>query len=393
MCETNPNPPKPAFRGPDKSKWRLLPTQGLNDDQQKEAKANEEALRNTLLGSLKMQHLAVLAGSGCSFAADGPSMADIWIAAVGDEPNKKIRSIAHKVRQDLTDKNIEAFLSRVDNYLQFNPDDTDVEKFLTDSKKTILTKCSEFLNEEKLEAHRTFLHRLSRRRGRDQRLKIFTTNYDLCFERAAASLGCVVLDGFSFSSPRFYDPRFFRYDIVRRPRGEESVNFLEGVFLLYKLHGSVNWARKSNDAIFEEINPSPKEACLIYPAAGKYQQSYTQPHLESIGEFLASVREPNTCLLVTGFGFKDDHLSEPILAAATSNPNLRLIIADPSAEQKTAGSNRFWKQFAKLSETGEDIWFLNTDFNDFARLIPDLKSLSPADNLMRAIQHAANDHE
>ncbi len=391
-ADTNNNK-KPVFRAPRETSWRVLPSQTLEEDQKKAAEANEETLRNMLLSSLKMQHLVVLAGSGCSFAAEGPSMTDLWIAVVGKKPSPKVSAIARKVRQELQEKNIESFLSRVDSYLQFNPDDTDVKNFRTNSKSTILTRCSEFLQDEKLEAHKTFLHHLSRRRGRDQRLKIFTTNYDLCFERAAASLGCVALDGFSFSSPRYYDPRFFSYDIVRRTRGEESINFLEGVFLLYKLHGSVNWARKHNGLIFEELEPSPEEACLIYPAAGKYQQSYTQPHLESIGEFLGSVREPNTCLLVTGFGFNDDHLSEPILAAATSNPNLRLIIADPFAEQKVSGDNRFWKQLAKHSQDGEDIWFLGTDFAEFGRLIPDLKSLSPADTLIRAIQRATNNHE
>jgi hypothetical protein len=45
-----------------------------------------------------------------------------------------------------------------------------------------LEKCSDFLDVGKLEAHKTVLHRLSRRRVRDPRLKVFTTNYDLCFE-------------------------------------------------------------------------------------------------------------------------------------------------------------------------------------------------------------------
>lgn len=82
----------------------------------------------------------------------------------------------------------------------------------------ILKKCSGFATAEKLDSHRTFLHRLSRRRARDQRLKVFTTNYDLCFELAAGQLGGIALDGFSFSKPRHYDPRFFSYDIIRRPR-------------------------------------------------------------------------------------------------------------------------------------------------------------------------------
>jgi hypothetical protein len=271
--------------------------------------------------------------------------------------------------------------------------DADVGAFLDSSKQVILDKCSAFLDVTKLEAHKTFLHRLSRRRVRDQRLKVFTTNYDLCFERAAAELGGVALDGFSFTTPRRYDPRFFCYDIIRRPRiGDDLGQYLEGVFLLYKLHGSVNWARAHDGTIREKDRPTPAEACLIYPATGKYQQSFIQPHLESIAQFLATIREPNTCLISVGFGFNDDHLAEPLLAAIESNPHMRLIVVDTVAKTKvTSGDHRFWRQFCKLSASGEDVWFINASFGDFAQMIPDLKSLTPADALMKAIKGATRE--
>ena len=250
--------------------------------------------------------------------------------------------------------------------------------------------CSVFLDVKKLEAHNIFLHRLSRRRVRDPRLKIFTTNYDLCFEQSASSLGGVVIDGFSFTPPRRYDPRYFGYDIIRRPRAtEDQGNYLEGVFLLYKLHGSINWARYPNGLIEEKTNPSPDEACLIYPARGKYQQSFLQPHLESMSQYLAALREPNTCLFTIGFGFNDDHLSEPLLAAVRSNPHLRLIIVDQGIIEKESDprkANPYWQEFFNVAKAGEDIWLINASFQDFARLIPDLKSLTPAERLMKTIQ-------
>jgi hypothetical protein len=86
---------------------------------------------------------------------------------------------------------------------------------------------------------------------------------------------------------------------------------LEGVFHLYKLHGSVNWSRSGDGEIEVVPKPTPESACLIYPAKGKYQQSYVQPHLELVSQYFSVLREPNTCLIVTGFGFNDDHLSEP----------------------------------------------------------------------------------
>lgn len=315
-------------------------------------------------------------------------MRDLWNGAVGELPTADARATAEKVKYDVVDQNLEAFLSSVEAYLQWNNDQL-VADFLNSSKQVILDRCSTFLNADKLDAHKVFLHRLSRRRVRDQRLKVFTTNYDLCFERAAAQLGGVALDGFSFTAPRRYDSRFFGYDIIRRPRsGDDLGHYLEGVFLLYKLHGSVNWARGEQGTIYEKDEPTPAEACLIYPARGKYQQSFLQPHLESMAQYLAAVREPNTCLLAVGFGFNDDHLSEPLLAAAQSNPHLRLIIVDTEAHARVTerASNRFWKSFAELGVRGEDVWFINASFGDFAKMVPDLKSLTPADTLMKAIK-------
>lgn len=375
------------FKGPYDADWRSIVELSESEDDKKNAEANRSDLHNSLLASLQMQHLVVLAGSGCSFSAGGPSMDNLWVAAVGEPPSEAAKKAAKIVGYDIEIKNIESLLSRVEASLQLK-EDKELADFLNNSKKIILDKCTDFLKGEQLEAHCTFLHRLSRRRVRDQRLKVFTTNYDLCFERAASTLGSVVLDGFSFSMPRRYDPRFFSYDIVRRSRGgDESTNYLEGVFLLYKLHGSVNWARKQPDnSIYEEVRPNPGEACLIYPAFGKYQQSFTQPHLEAMAQYLAALREPNSCILVSGFGFNDAHLAEPLLAAMTSNPHVRLIVVDARIQEHLIGENQYWKRLSDLCLQGEDIWFISADFNQFSQLIPDLKSLTPADALMKAIK-------
>jgi hypothetical protein len=359
-----------------------------------EQKKAQDALKDILLASLQMQNLVVLTGSGTSLPVGGPSMKDLWDGAIGKPPTPVASKVSGLIKYDLRtpNPNIEDFLSRCDAYLQVN-DDNSVGAFVGACKKVILDKCSAFLDVKKLDGHKTFLHRLSRRRIRDPRLKVFTTNYDLCFERAAGDLGLVVIDGFSFAQPRYHDPRFFNYDIVRRPHGsEDQGSYLEGVFHLCKLHGSVNWARTQDGSIVEKEAPQPDEVCLIYPAKGKYQQSFLQPHLELVSQYFAALREPNTCLIVTGFGFNDDHLSEPILSAVRSNPHLRLVIADYSAKNLTAGKGSpspHWRDLFELSKQGEDIWFINASFSDFANLIPDLKSLTPADKLLKDIQRIA----
>jgi hypothetical protein len=392
MTESTKSARQLKFKAPTSDEWCPLMVNDQDESQKAKIMASHNTLKEKLLTSLQMQYIVILAGSGTSLGpVGGPSMKDLWDAAIGKPPNQSATKTAKKINYDLKTltPNIEEFLSKSEAYLQVM-DDTDIKSFVNSCKKVILEMCSTFLNVEKLDAHKLFLHRLSRRRVRDPRLKIFTTNYDLCFEQAASALGEVVIDGFSFTPPRYYDPRYFGYDIIRRPRAnEDQGNYLEGVFLLYKLHGSVNWARYTNELIQEKTNPSPDEACLIYPAKGKYQQSFLQPHLESMSQYLTALREPNTCIFAIGFGFNDDHLSEPLLAAVRSNPHLRLIIANPAIidqESRGGSANRYWRDFLMLSKDGEDVWFINASFQDFAKLIPDLKSLTPADRLMKTIQ-------
>lgn len=402
---------KKSFFGPEFSKWRNLSPdlERVDDDEKKkrtaaEAKAAKEELKAFLLTSLQMHHVAVLAGNGTSLGdiVGGPSMRTLWDFCINknpgsDEEDQKLTDEATKIisyvgyNTEAEGKNIEALLSHCDAFLQVQAN-TGVADFVTTCKNIILKKCTEFIessNDQQLVAHRTFLHRMSRRRVRDSRLKLFTTNYDLCFENAAGRQGLVVLDGFSFSDPRHFDPRFFLYDIVRRPIAGDAVGTpLEGVFHLYKLHGSVNWSRKGKGVIEVDSSPSPESVALIYPANGKYQQSYIQPHLELISQYLAVLREPNTCLIVVGFGFNDDHLSEPILAAIRTNPHLRLIVVNPSAK-KLVGDTQVWKTMLELAQQGEDVWLINASFSEFAEMIPDLKSLTPAERLSKEIQAIA----
>lgn len=108
-----------------------------------------------------------------------------------------------------------------------------------------------------------------------------------------------------------------------------------------------------------------------------------------VSQYFSALREPNTCLIVTGFGFNDDHLSEPILAAVRTNPHLRLIIVNPSADDLTARpkeKNKYWETLFNLAKQGEDVWLINAYFGDFAEMIPDLKSLTPAQRLTRDIK-------
>lgn len=146
---------------PPSDEWRSLNEPGkAQTDEQKRAL---DSLKETLLTSLQMQNLVVLTGSGTSISVDGPSIKDLWDAAIGKIPTPDASKVAERINYDLKKptQNIEEFLSRCEAFLQIN-DDNHMKMFVGACKKVILDKCSAFLDVKKLDGHKTFLHRLSR---------------------------------------------------------------------------------------------------------------------------------------------------------------------------------------------------------------------------------------
>ena len=75
-----------------------------------------------------------------------------------------------------------------------------------------------------------------------------------------------------------------------------------------------------------------------------------------------------------------------------TNPHLRLIIVNPSADDLTSrppDKNKYWETLFDLTKQGDDVWLINAKFGDFAEMIPDLKSLTPAQRLTRDIKLVA----
>lgn len=407
---------KLAYLKPRSDKWdslceasflALIPepeARALNEEEKSKVEQNKQHINDVLLKSLQLPNLSFFAGSGTSLAeVNGPSMWDLWqksmlkspIADKADDDFGKLTTEASatldKVKYtELERPNIEHFLSQCDAYLLFNEDE-EVDTFLNQVKKTILHECSSFIDTEQsdISCYQSLLQKLARRRVRDPRLKVFTTNYDMCFETAASDLGMMIVDGFSYTRNRKFDGKYFNYDVVRRE--SDNHEFVEGIIQLYKLHGSVSWERKGS-GVYETSAPSPENAVLIYPAKGKYQQAFIQPHLELLSRFLESLRQPNSCLIMAGFGFNDDHLSEPIISSIKSNPSLKLIIADYKAASNinnpSEETSPYWKELSELASQGYDIHFINGSFSEFVSIIPHLRALTPADQLAKAVKAA-----
>jgi SIR2-like domain len=146
------------------------------------------------------------------------------------------------------------------------------------------------------------------------RLKVFTTNFDLCIEDACRSHGIEVATGFQSDNGR-WNPATFQ-------RSVSGIN-------LYKLHGSLNWSFNDNPSdqfLFEQYPPEwNNEPELLLGPAPKLQ--YDDPFVTLYAEFHHAVGAAKALILI-GHGLRDGHISEPIRRA--SSQGMAVVEINPS---------------------------------------------------------------
>lgn len=405
-------------------KWlRWENEDGDPDDASSKPKSGCRALvEETLLSALHSTNVVVLLGSGASFCAknddDGPqapSMGDLWhavrkeVSKENAEDYAEFDDLALKVLGALPENDaegyqkagdiekllslckmsIELLSERAGREVAFLEQDwlEQVREFVRVAENVILREVGFVSGETKLPAHTAFVRKFARRSPEKPRVKLFTTNYDLCLEMAALRLGVILIDGFSHSAIQRFNRDHFQHDIVRRTTSGTKADYLDGVFHLYKLHGSVDWRRRSEGVVIRSSRrPNDKlKAVLIYPRSTKYQESFESPYLDMFAALQSALREPDTTLIVSGFGFADDHISGPIWSAVETNLSLNLVLCDRGfvPHQKLFDEGRqeidldldqqrpFQKKFMRLVMEGDTrITVLNGRFEDLADALP-----------------------
>ncbi len=323
---------------------------------------------------LLSENLIVLTGLGTSLSVknkDGktvaPTMGQLWKKARA-KAGDKFDCIKGKVHYSTPPDgdSIELLLSNCQLSQTFQPD-PDVATFITETEEIIVETCSFLKDDVALNIHETFLRKMARRSTRQPRLKLFTTNYDLCFETAASRSRFIVVDGFSHTHPQDFDGSHFGYDLVRREQDREAPDYIPNVFHLYKIHGSLDW-RLDGGRILKE--PNAEKPHIIYPRHSKFESSYDQPFVEVMSRFQVNLRQPHTGLVIVGFGFNDYHICQPLLAALRSNVYLKAIVVDPALQTSTKPAVQ---EMANLIELGDSrLALLAGTFEDLVGLIPDL---------------------
>lgn len=163
--------------------------------------------------------------------------------------------------------------------------------------------------------HGRFLKRLAGHSSRKQ-CDIFSLNYDVVFEATLEALKFSYIDGFRGAENAHFDPTLFDDESKKVP-----------LFRLFKLHGSVNWIRDTDDTVrrrpFREDDPGERQ--VICPSEQKFFQAQYGIYEELLSRFRDRLREdrPNNKLVVLGYSLSDDHITEAIVdAVLTPGSNL-----------------------------------------------------------------------
>ena len=160
-------------------------------------------------------------------------------------------------------------------------------------------------------------------------VELFTTNYDIFLELAMDLEQIPYTDGFLGA----YRP-FFRDRLIFINDEENFENIPRSWFRYWKLHGSINWRRKTQDGktqIFRTNNLQDIEDsvdCLIQPSYFKLAETRLTPFDMLIDRFRRFLLSGERSLFIIGYGFGDEHLNEILIQGIKENPNLAITIFD-----------------------------------------------------------------
>ena len=72
---------------------------------------------------------------------------------------------------------------------------------------------------------------------------------------------------------------------------------------------------------------------LIFPGAAKFVQTTGFVYGEVVRRLTEFISRPNAALVISGYGFRDDHLNR-ILLSALQNPTMQLVVYLPELAQR-----------------------------------------------------------
>jgi hypothetical protein len=397
---------------------------------EKDARVRLQAL---LSDWLRMENLVVLTGSGTSVSSGGKTMANLeknvleTLRALDGAPASAVAIVDSRIADVASATSsspavgFETWLSLVSNALVVSqaagapfsgltwstgtaPSTTDLEWLIARLRAAIFAECALVLSESAA-PHLPFLAKLVARDSNLGRAHLFTLNYDTLFEQALELLGIQYSDGFSGRADARFDPSTYGLDIYYPGEvAEGRVRRFDKFMHLYKLHGSIHWIERNGEMRarhpdlqtmkgYGALSAEDKATSLtelaasipsvgILPTANKFSQTLSMPYAHLFRAFQVRLAIPQTFLLVMGYGFGDDHVTQ-IIEGALMNPSLVLLVVEPNPNSAVVARIERYRELGKrafLLTASQDSFavapFKVANFDDFATsIMPDVQWL------------------
>ncbi len=205
-----------------------------------------------------------------------------------------------------------------------------------------------------------------------KQINIFTTNIDICLEKALEDKGFEYNDGFSGNFNPKFDLSNYKKSLFKRSLHFENVSEIP-MFNIYKIHGSLTWELNEESILFsknlkqikdiddvtmsdgilieiedkddivsletkaKEMTSTSKKRqdfrleyeklAIVNPTKDKFRETIlNQTYYELLRIYANELEKENTVLFVMGFSFADEHIKEMTLRVANSNPTLQIFI-------------------------------------------------------------------
>lgn len=174
--------------------------------------------------------------------------------------------------------------------------------------------------------HIRFFQGLKRRTfGLPSTVWIFTTNYDVLLETAAAMAGVRLENGFSGATTRFLDIGRLA-QIHGNSDGQRFVPHTGLIVKLIKLHGSLSWYAEGGQVL--EQHPTSLAPTLartmVLPRRRKVMDTLSPPYDQLFALANRTIGTECKYLISCGFSFGDEHINQNILLPALRAGRCRL---------------------------------------------------------------------
>ncbi len=204
-----------------------------------------------------------------------------------------------------------------------NPRFNDLEARL----RELILECILAVTSPNLDNHYRFFQALKNRAfGLPCSVWIFTTNYDLLFEMAAARAGVVIENGFCGTTERFFNPEQFK-KISGSLVGNRFSPSNHLTVKLVKLHGSISWFEESSK--FYEKHPNSLEPSarrlMVLPRRKKIMDTLAPPYDTLFSQTSKVLGAECKYLVSCGFSFGDEHINQHLLLPVMQSKKCRLF--------------------------------------------------------------------